>query len=173
LHGGWIRYTNDRFGTQVEIPRSFKAVEPKPANGDGREFESKDGARLWVYGSFGPYVVTENFEDYKRWLIRDENKDGIRNTYIAEGKGWLVYSGIRGATISYTKVIEGCGEIEHHMSIEYPAARKQTYDPVVARMSRSLRCGPGIETTPLAPTVIEKDEDGTGWVRILRDRPKT
>jgi hypothetical protein len=50
-----------------------------------------------------------------------------------------VFSGYRAANIIYTKVIEGC-EAAHEFSIEYPTAKKRFYDPVVARLSRTLSC---------------------------------
>lgn len=144
---GWSRYTNERFGTKIEVPlHLFKLVDPPPMNGDGRRLASKDGARLWIYGSHGPYSVTEGFEDYKRWLLDGAEKDGIRVTYKAEGNGWIAYSGMKDATITYTKVIEGC-EVGHHLTVEYPASKKRLYDPIVTRMSRSLRCRTGLDAT--------------------------
>jgi hypothetical protein len=142
---GWSRYTNERYGTVIEVPlHLFKVATPPPANGDGREFVSKDGARLWVYGSFAPYVVTKGFDEYKSWLLDQQND--LHITYRADGKGWIVLSGLKGPDIAYSKVIEGC-EAGHHLSIEYPASKKKLYDPIVTRMARSLRCRPGLDAS--------------------------
>jgi hypothetical protein len=73
-------------------------------------------------------------------------KDGVHVAYKAEGKGWLVYSGLKGSNVTYDKVIEGC-DVIHHLTIEYPAVKKRFYDPLVRRMSRSFRCRPGLEST--------------------------
>lgn len=138
LGKGWARYTNERFGTTVEIPRYlFKPAEPPPANGDGREFKSADGARLWISASYGPSVVTDTFQEYKAWLLEHTGLD--RLTYKAEGNSWLVLSGIKGDNIVYRKVLEGCGAA-HELHVEYPVRSKALYDSVVARLSRSINC---------------------------------
>ena len=60
----WKRYTNERFGTSVEVPADFTA-KPPPANNDGRTFVSRDGsARILVYGSNAPSVMVEHFVAY-------------------------------------------------------------------------------------------------------------
>lgn len=151
LGKSWSRYTNSRFGTVVEIPLLlFTPVDPPPENGDGREFKAGDGARLWVSGSYGPYVVTNSFAAYKAWLTEETKPE--RATYKAEGKHWLVLSGIDGSTVVYTKAIEGCGA-GHEINIEYPAAKRSFYDPIVTRLSRTLRCQkPNLKTGPIQPS---------------------
>jgi hypothetical protein len=135
---GWSRYRNERFGTLAEVPlHVFKLIEPPPANGDGRAFASRDGAQLTISGSYGPDVVVDTFAGYKAWLL--ENAELDRITYKAEGKTWLVLSGVRGQNIVYQKVVEGCGAA-HTLHIEYSASKKDLYDPVAVRMARSLSC---------------------------------
>jgi hypothetical protein len=132
------RYANERSGTVAEGPRHFfKLVEPPPVNGDGREFRADDGAKLWVSGSYGPYAVTDGFQEYKAWLLEHAELDRV--TYKAEGQSWLVLSGLKGSTLVYRKVIEGCGAA-HEFRIEYPVERKARYASIVARLSRSLGC---------------------------------
>ncbi len=141
LREGWSRYQNERFGTSAEVPRHiFKLVEPPPVNGDGRAFTSRDGSQLTVSGSYGPYVVTDTFTEYKAWLL--ENAELDRITYKAEGKSWLVLSGIKGQNIVYQRVMEGCGAA-HTLHIEYLASKKDLYGPVAVRMARSLSCKAG------------------------------
>jgi len=149
LREGWNRYTNERFGTVVEVPRHlFTLVEPPPVNGDGRELKAEDGARLWIYGSYGPYVVTDSFQKYKSWLLEHAELD--RLTYKAEGKGWIVLSGTKQGSIVYRKVVEGCGAA-HEVQIEYPAQKKALYDLLITRLSKSLGCSlgqPSVENLP-------------------------
>jgi hypothetical protein len=90
-----------------------------------------------IYGSFGPSVVTDTFQEYKAWLLKQNDLD--RLTYKAEGKNWLVLSGTKGTNIVYMKIMEGCGAA-HEVRIEYAAQNKKLYDPVVARLSQSLAC---------------------------------
>ncbi len=141
LGRGWSRYVNERFGTSLEVPDLFAAEEPPPENGDGRAFRAEDGARLWVYGTYAPYAVMSNFEAYKDNLLETAQADGLSVTYKRDGKGWLVFSGVKDADIVYAKAIESC-EAAHEFRIVYPAAKKRFYDPIVTRLSRSLRCRP-------------------------------
>ena len=139
----WKRYTNERFGTSVEVPADFTA-KPPPANNDGRTFVSRDGsARILVYGSNAPSVVVESFAAYKDWVAEEEAKDGLRISYKAGGPDWFALSGTAGPKVVYMKVVAGCSDrsVAHHVRIEYPSSQKASYDPVVARVARSLRAG--------------------------------
>jgi hypothetical protein len=140
LGGGWSRYTNARFGTVIEVPlQTFAAAEPAPEDGDGRVFRAHDGSRLSVYGTYAPYAVMMRFDEYTASLLADAQRRGLEVTYRKGGKGWIVFSGHQGGDIVYTKVVEGC-EAVHELVIAYPAAKKTLYDPVVARLSRTLSC---------------------------------
>jgi hypothetical protein len=139
LDPGWSRYVNARYGTSAEVPLGLFEAQPPPGNEGGRTFRAKDGAELRVYGSYVPLAVTETFEEYKGQLLNSIRDDGVRVTHRSDGKDWLVYSGIKGSTVIYYKVIEGCGAA-HTVYMEYPQRLKAVYDPVVARASASLRC---------------------------------
>jgi hypothetical protein len=92
----WKRYTNERFGTSVEVPAEFTA-KPPPANNDGRTFVTKDGsARIFVYGSNAPSVVVESFAAYKDWVADEETREGLRISYRANGPDWFALSGTVG-----------------------------------------------------------------------------
>src|SRR3954454_17507919 len=79
----WKRYTNERFGTSVEVPAEF-AAKPPPANNDGRTFVSRDGsARILVCGSNAPSVVVESFAAYRDWVADEEIKEGLHISYRA------------------------------------------------------------------------------------------
>lgn len=140
IDGAWSRYANARFGTVAEIPTDlFRMVDPPPTNGDGRLFKSQNGAELTISGSYGAITVTDNFAEYKAWILGQLQKDGVSVTYKAQGKGWVVASGTKGGDIVYVKVIEGC-DAAHELRIIYPSAHKSTYDPLVGRLARSLKC---------------------------------
>ena len=64
---------------------------------------------------------------------------GLDVTYARDGKGWAVFSGLKGAQIVYAKAIDAC-DASHVFVVTYPAERKAFYDPIVTRLSRSLRC---------------------------------
>jgi hypothetical protein len=78
LGGGWSRYTNDRFGTVIEVPlQIFKVTVPAPEDGDGREFRADDGSRLSVYGTYAPYAVMIRFGAYTEGLLAGAQRRGL------------------------------------------------------------------------------------------------
>jgi hypothetical protein len=82
LSGGWSLYSNERFGTRIEIPRHiFELQDPPPDKGNGRMFVSKGGARLWVYGSF-----VDKFEDYRPYLINLDQEGGTASPTRPAGR---------------------------------------------------------------------------------------
>lgn len=138
----WLTYRNDRFGTTIDYPDRFKA-EPPPDNDDGRTFTSADGATFLVYASLNVDEFTlAQFQDFEL-----KNLDhGQVVTYNAHGDNWFVISGTNGANIFYERhVLSHRGELTENFSIEYPAAAKQDYDAIVARMAKSLRPGKGFQ----------------------------
>ena len=71
--------------------------------------------------------------------IHLEPGEGETITYKKEGSNWIIVSGIKGQKIFYRKSILSCRDtIWNDVSIEYPAAEKEKYDPLVshARGSR-------------------------------------
>jgi hypothetical protein len=140
LDGGWSRYLNQRFGTVIDVPLNIlRMVEPASENGDGREFQGDDGSRLHVYATYAPDALMIGFEEYKKGVLTNAQNDGLEVTFEKGGKGWLVFSGLKGSQVHYTKVVKGC-EAAHELVIEYPAASKRLYDPIVTRLSRTLSC---------------------------------
>jgi hypothetical protein len=139
LGSGWSRYVNTRFGTSLDIPTDLLLPEEPPENGDGRRFRGEDGARLEVFGTYGPSAIMQPFAAYKDDLLARAEQDGLTVTYTRGGDTWLAFSGTKGEDIVYAKVLESCGAA-HEFRIVYPAARKQFYDPIVTRLERSLRC---------------------------------
>jgi hypothetical protein len=142
LGDGWSRYGNARFGTVLDVPTSlFAAIDPPPENGDGRTFRAKDGAEIRVFGSYGATSVTEDFAGYKAWSLQQAREGGLTVTYTAQGKDWLAFSGSKGDSIVYARLVERC-DATHEMRITYPTAQKAVYDAIIGRMSRSLKCRP-------------------------------
>ena len=72
-------------------------------------------------------------------------------TYQAHGDDWFVISGTKGDGIFYERYMLSHGKEMAEGFVEgfvmsYPAALKQTYDPIVARMAKSFRSGTGFQT---------------------------
>jgi hypothetical protein len=139
----WRTYQNDRYGTTIDYPGIFKA-EPPSDNDDGRRFKSADGAEFAVFASYG--ALDLDLAGYRQSIL--ENLDpGKAVTYQAHGDDWFVISGTKGDGIFYERYMLSHGkELSEGFVMSYPAALKQTYDPIVARMAKSFRSGTGFQT---------------------------
>lgn len=140
----WKTYFNDRFGTSIEYPSRFKPGRP-PDNNDGQSFVAGDGAQLAVWGSFN---ALEHDVAGLEAFLREDPKEQEKITYRAAGKNWLVLSGTRGGDRLFYKryILSHRNEVENAFEISYPAALAAAYDPIVARLSKSLRPGRGYQT---------------------------
>src|SRR5262245_26998849 len=138
----WAIYRNDRFGTTIDYPTRFRPGRP-PENNDGLSFTAADGATLSVWGSLN---ALEHDVAGLEAFARENPKDGEQVTYRATGKNWLVLSGTRGDRVFYQRhLFSHRNEIINAFEISYPAALRASYDPVVARLSRTLRPGRSVQ----------------------------
>lgn len=136
----WSTYTNPRFGTTADYPAdTFNIRDLAPANGQG--FRTADGrAHLSIYGARNaqddtPTAYIQKYVDpqgvaYKRATVR-----------------YYVVSGRRNSETFYERCnfrARASGIIDC-FNVTYPTREKAAWDPVVVRISRSLRSGLGIE----------------------------
>lgn len=139
----WRIYQNDRYGTTIDYPGLFKA-EPPPDNDDGRRFKSADGAEFAVFASYG--ALDFDLAGYQKSIL-ERLDPGKAVTYQAHGEDWFVISGTQGDGIFYERYMLSHGkEMAEGFVMSYPAALKETYDPIVARMAKSFRSGSGFQT---------------------------
>lgn len=133
-----LTYVNDRFGTTLTFPLDiFDAIDPPPANGDGRRFRSNDGAELAAYGQFN--TLDQTPETLIEWDTDIVEKNGGAVTYSASGKDWAVVSGKQGDDIFYQRhEFNQDGSVIHSMEMRYPAAWSARYDPLVGGIADSL-----------------------------------
>jgi hypothetical protein len=140
----WKTYFNDRFGVSIEYPSRFKPGRP-PDNNDGQSFSADDGAELAVWGSFN---ALEHDVAGLEAFLREDMKPDEKITYRAAANNWLVLSGTRGDSVFYTRyILSHRNEVENGFRISYPASLAATYDPIVARIAKSLKPGRGFQTT--------------------------
>jgi hypothetical protein len=140
----WRTYQNDRYGTTIDYPDLFKA-EPPPDNDDGRRFKSADGAEFAVFASYG--ALDFDRAGYQKYIL-EKLGPGNAVTYQAHGDDWFVISGTKGDGIFYERYMLPHGKAMGFVQgfvMAYPAARKETYDPIVARMAKSFRSGSGFQ----------------------------
>ena len=137
----WLTYQNDRYGTTIDYPDLFKMQRP-PDSDDGREFKSADGADFTVSASY--FALDFTVAKYHDFIVKNLDSGSVI-TYEARGKDWFVISGTAGDKIFYEKHLLSHGMNEDFV-MSYPASAKQTYDPIVARMTKSFRSGKGFQS---------------------------
>ena len=142
----WRTYQNDRYGTTIDYPDLFKA-EPPPDNDDGRRFKSADGAEFAVFASYG--ALDFDLAGYQKYIL-EKLGPGKAVTYQAHGDNWFVISGTEGDGIFYERYMLPHGKAAEGFVegfvMSYPAALKQTYDPIVGRMAKTFRSGSGFQS---------------------------
>lgn len=129
-------YVNARFGTVCTFPNQiFTKQMPEPENGDGLEWHSADGASVACYGSYNALDAAPES------LVEEEKTSpapGEKVTYSKTGKNWAVLSGTKGDNIFYERSMFGKEDVLHTVFIQYPAALKAKYDPLVGAIAASL-----------------------------------
>ncbi|MGH9820990.1 MAG: hypothetical protein ACRD43_12560 [Pyrinomonadaceae bacterium] len=131
-------YTNDRFFFSIEYPSDLLKMLPPPDNDDGRTFRSADKQiEMQVWGEYNAESRTLQ-ERYERDLKGFTEKPA----YMVSKRDWYVLSGTKDDKIFYEKVLvrrRGDTDIFFTFTIEYPAAQKAKFDPIVKRMADSFK----------------------------------
>jgi hypothetical protein len=139
----WLTYHNDRYGTTIDYPDQFKP-EPPPDADDGLRFKDVQGVEFAVYASYN--ALDFNLAKYRDYTLKNLDPGQVV-TYQAHGDNWFVISGTKGDNIFYERhLLSHGGQMTETFSITYPAAAKLSYDPLVARMAKSLRPGKGFQS---------------------------
>jgi hypothetical protein len=131
----WRTFTNPEFGTRVEFPSGlFSVSEGQPQQGTGQRFRTADGrAQLSLYSLRNDQALTP--AGYLRANLQVPRKSlyyrRITPTFFA-------ISANHGNLIYYSRCNFVRGAI-HCAYIVYPREQKLTFDPVVTRISRTLR----------------------------------
>jgi len=134
---GWLTYVNRRFGTSVAFPQDSFLPKARSETGDGRRFETADGAAVlevcaWENGG------AETMKQLRTRLLGAPGYEGV--TYKPVGRSWFVLSGFRGDNVFYEKyTTPDGGNTVHAFAMEYPSAAKRTYDRVLERVENSFK----------------------------------
>jgi hypothetical protein len=139
----WRTYHNERYGTTIEYPNYFRPGKP-PASNDGLMFTSTDGASFSVFASYN--ALDFDLAGYEDFIVKNL-ETGKVITYRARGGNWFVISGTAGADgVFYERhLLAHGGQMTEGFVMTYPGRLKQKYDPIVARMAKSFRQGPGFQ----------------------------
>ncbi len=129
-------YVNQRFSFAVEYPSNLLFPRGESGNGDGQVFATKQAdAKLTVYGGWRG----EGLDFPCNALDTAKNFTGANITYKWQKGAASVASGsFTESKIFYVKNISAKDKCITLM-LEYPAARRATFDPLVARIASSLR----------------------------------
>ncbi|MYZ49812.1 hypothetical protein [Propylenella binzhouense] len=132
----WTVYVDGRFGTSLSYPDRVFRPAPPSADAPGRRFLAPD-ATLQAFAWHNRDGETPSSLE-----ARLVGADGYTDvTYSPRGRSWLVLSGFRGDQIFYEKYVFRGGAV-HAFGIEFPAAAKPRYAPLIERIEDSFRTSP-------------------------------
>jgi hypothetical protein len=138
----WATYHNARYGTTADYPADLLTVRAWiPGNDGGQIFRTADGrAQLMIYGK-------PNFEEDSPSFYVQKHFNRPDVTYKNTKWPSFIVSGVRKGEAFYYRcnfkiIING---ILDCMEMRYPAKDKAVWDPIVTRISNSLRAGKGTE----------------------------
>ena len=134
---GWRTFEIPDYGTRIQYPARIFAPAGSPEKGIGQRFERADGrAILSVYSR--PNEAGENPRTYLRNNLRMESSaldyTRIARSFFAissEGDGVILYS--------RCNFSGGAAGVIHCFDLVYPQSEKKAWDPIVTRISLSLR----------------------------------
>lgn len=135
----WTLYMNPRFGTRLLYPADMFGRGVESDNGDGITLHAPDGASLAIFGKWN--VDRQSPAQYVQWLASLPDYRQLR--YRLVRPGFAVVSGLRGGRIYYERyAFAGPDGAIHGFVLQYPAAYRGRWDPIVARLSASLSWRP-------------------------------
>jgi hypothetical protein len=133
----WRTFEVPDFGTSIQYPAGMFSPAGKPATGSGQRFERADGrAVLSIYSRQHPAG-----ESPRTYLKRNLRMGRSTLDYARITRSFFAISSERDGVILYSRCnfsIRG-GATIHCFDLSYPQDEKQAWDPIVTRISLSLR----------------------------------
>ena len=129
----FFHYTNERFAFTVDVSALFEKAFVVPDNGDGVILsDAGDQARFRASGGnrLDKKTIKQLFEAERKEL-------GNAVAYAHQGKNFYILSWVQDNDIHYRKLILGPSDW-CDMELTYPAARKEEFDPIVARSAKTF-----------------------------------
>lgn len=132
---GWSRYQNDRYGYSIELPPGFSPLR-EAGNRDGGTSRSVQGsANLAVWGT---NLLVESFKSDVTGRIESATSEGWEISYRSVTAKKASWSGTRDDRILYAYGAPGCDGQAAFFQVEYDAAAKDDFDPIIRRMVKSF-----------------------------------
>jgi hypothetical protein len=128
----WATYTNVRFAFAVDYPRDIFQSYTEADNSDGATFKTNaPGVELRAYGSYN--IGSKSPRAYVTGYYA-----GKTLSYSSVKRDSYVVSGTKDGVIFYDRC-NFTGDRVLCVNLVYPAAQKDKWDKIIARVSRSLR----------------------------------
>ena len=150
--GGWQSYRNERFGLSLSYPGEVFQIERTSEAGDGVVFRARGTDARMLVGAL-PNRDRHTVATYQN-LVARKSYAAYQIHYRPRGNTWFVLSGEGDGKIFYEKVVFSCGgRLINSFALIYPAADRQTFDPIVERVEDTFRagtaaCDQGADLTP-------------------------
>ncbi len=138
--GGWQSYRNERFGLSLSYPGEVFQIERTSEAGDGVVFGARGTDARMLVGAL-PNRDRHTVATYQDFVAR-KSYAAYQIHYRPRGNTWFVLSGEGDGKIFYEKVVFSCGgRLINSFALIYPAADRQTFDPIVERVEDTFRAG--------------------------------
>jgi hypothetical protein len=124
-------------GMRVDYPAGVFAIDLGPADkGPGRVFRSRDGTAGFTF-----YVKANTEHDTPDSFLRRLSAPHTKIDYLRVTERFVAVSGVRRGQIYYSRCNfpYGASGPIHCMELVYNKSEKRLWDPVVTRVSLSLR----------------------------------
>jgi hypothetical protein len=132
---GWDRFVERQLGTSIDYPIEIFSVDEGAApRGIGRQFRSNDG-----HAVLAVYSQTNQGQNPARYVERNFPRQTIDYKRVAPT--FFAISAVRAGEIYYSRCnfSRRSGGAIHCFDLRYPASEKRAWDPIVTRISLSLR----------------------------------
>jgi hypothetical protein len=141
--GRYVVYRNQRFGQTVEYPTDLFTESQDLEDGAGRKFVTADGAAT-LYASGARNDAGWNVRDLARLSESYFADKGAEVTFVRTGDNWYVLSATDdNGRVHYEKgLVTHQGRIVSTLLVEYPAAWKDYFQPILSRIVHSFQSGP-------------------------------
>jgi len=131
----WRLMEDRAFGYSVPIPSSYD-LSLRAEGGNSRLYHNAGGDILAVWAG---RLEDRSFADAVRDRRRQDEDRGWNVSYERVTREWASYSGTKGNQIRYVRAIRYCGDRTAFFLIDYDAAEKNRYDPLVTHMVRNMK----------------------------------
>lgn len=137
----WDTYVNNRLGTTVDYPSDIFREEEQLIEDDGAlQFQTESGdAAMFVLAAPNTWL-----DPPKAYLEKYINLAGVQIRQLLITDIHYVVEGTRNGQVLYERCIfpQDPPKRIHCVGVIYPAAHSAKWEPIVARIARSLRYAP-------------------------------